>query len=105
MWFQFDPEKIRYADLCSQDEFGIVYEIQIKGKRAKSFPEKYVAQTIIFQCFYPLAKTPYDDLPTDLKSFVDETYVIGSQSMQFRKMGNLTSEFMVSATFPNKKAE
>lgn len=79
----------------SQDEFGIVYEIQIKGKRAKSFPEKYVAQTIIFQCFYPLAKTPYDDLPTDLKSFVDETYVIGSQSMQFRKMGNLTSEFML----------
>jgi len=76
-----------------QDEFGIVYELHVKGRRSKQSPPEYIPRTIIFSCFYPLAKTDYEDLPLDLKKYIDKEYVIGGASIQIRNWGNLTADF------------
>merc|ERR1711973_204962 len=76
-----------------QDEFGIVYELHVKGRRSKQSPPEYIPRTIIFSCFYPLAKTDYEDLPLDLKKYIDREYVIGGASIQIRNWGNLTADF------------
>lgn len=95
MDFFTDNELEKCGSTMIQDEFGIVYELHVKGRRSRQSPPPYQEQTLIFSCFYPLADTPYDDLPQDLKKYITGDYVIGTASMQFRQYGNLTADFSV----------
>lgn len=76
-----------------QDEFGIVYELHVKGRRSKQASPRFVPQTLIFSCFYPMANTPIDELPQDLQKYMNDEFVIGTSSMQFRRHGTLTQKF------------
>lgn len=79
-----------------QDEFGIVYELHVKGVRAKSSPAPYTARTMIFSCFYPMANTNLEDLPLDLQKYIQEEPALGAASYQFRSYANLTQSFEIS---------
>jgi len=78
-----------------QDEFGIVYELHVKGIRAKSSPAPYTARTLIFSCFYPMANTNLEDLPLDLQKYMQEEPALGAASYQFRSYFNLTQKFEI----------
>lgn len=78
-----------------QDEFGIVYELHVKGRRSKQASPLYEPQTLIFSCFYPMSNTPLDELPQDLQKYMNNEFVIGSSSMQFRRNGKLEQKFKV----------
>lgn len=96
---QFEHKGEKGYERCGgtlvQDEFGIVYELHVKGVRAKSSPAPYTARTMIFSCFYPMANTNLEDLPLDLQKYMLEEPALGAASYQFRSYANLTQIFEV----------
>lgn len=78
-----------------QDEFGIVYELHVKGRRSKQASPRFLPQTLIFSCFYPMSNTPIDELPQDLQKYMNNEFVIGTSSMQFRRHGKLEQRFKI----------
>jgi len=90
-WFG-DEHVEKCGAQITQDEFGIVYQIEVKGKRAKSSPALYTPRTIIFSCFYPMAGVQYEDLPLDYQRFMDGTANVGT-SIHLKKASRLDAPF------------
>ena len=78
----------------TQDEYGIFWQFMVQGRDSNRIPRPHVPRTMFFTCFYPLAKTPFNELPDNYKPYVKGDYTVGA-AFQFKKQGKLVAPFYV----------